>query len=632
MSMIETSFAQEASNFFSTMQANKSISLGEGLAARIREDMAKTSTSYTYLDSTPKIFLIMGIYFKRNAESIYRSGMISLLHIILSIYQSECDTFIIFSHLIENIYPKVIKTQDFFTEKQNSSSFFSELRCFSVLVEKMRPKVVKSLIYKSNDKNLEKFAFDGVIRKLAETWYSNLFLMNFDLNDLIRIWDCMFVFGFDFIRKFALALLSDLESVFLMGVNRELSGFNTCKILDSLVLAGNSVRKKVTIIRDGHDVERIIKKVMTKESYVGISIQTYLEDCRVLEESSEMRIVKLRNTQNLMELMKYTVDDMIKFFEYLDQYESDILISRITFCALSNKMISLDVQTATTFFITFDQQGTDQLSVLSLKLALALIKKGLNTKLKLIVACLDEANNPYINPIKLEKIVQKLEELFDYRNSSYKLASKNAWNSFKKCRAEDLPKILTNHSFFKGLKSLLEYLDLQENGKYRTLRQFSVNDQMIETNNQEVVETEEVEEQHERSETMRTEVLENINYNKFNFSKPKRKSRFHGFIDKYVNTFDKIPEEGSQSGFLANQDDQPSFLPNLLSNFSSVSNTHCIYDEQITSSGNIESKNTETRLDFPKPSESVVSSFSTFKDSTRKSCSRICSASSCILS
>jgi hypothetical protein len=109
MSLVEPSFAKEASDFFSTARADKSIVLADGLAARIREDLAKNAMFYSYQDSNPTILLIMAVFFKRNPKIVYKAGMISLLHVVLKMYQSESDTFIVFAHLIEKIYPKVRK-------------------------------------------------------------------------------------------------------------------------------------------------------------------------------------------------------------------------------------------------------------------------------------------------------------------------------------------------------------------------------------------------------------------------------------------------------------------------------------------------------------------------------------------
>jgi hypothetical protein len=502
-----------------------------------------------------------------------------------------------------------------------------------MLVEKMRPKILKCLSFNCDEKNLQKFAFEMVIKKIAEIWYLNLFCLNFEEKDLLRVWDNAFVFGFEFVRKIALAMLSELESIFLIGVRKEIVRFDVCEKIDALAISGNAVRKMV--MNDNYDVERIIKKVVKKQNYKEVDTDGVLEDSRVLEQTSEMRISKLRQSQGMIEMMKYPIEDLLRFFKYLDSHNNDTQLSRDSFCTLCQKMILLTTKASTSFFVTFDQNCTDLLSILSIKLGFAILKKGMSQKLKLIQSCLDSSQNSSIVHSKLRLLMIKLEELFDNRNNCLKKAPKGLWKRFKTLKVKDFPKIFMKHTVFKGLRECLEFLDTEDHGKYRFLRQFHFSDEMIEKFQVDELETEE---DHEKPQNFQVMRMEDDGpdwvFGRDNFKRPRKNSGFNGFIDKYLN-----PSKGNPGNELVvrteevlKNDDKDDFEdnkhPNFPSEFSSVSKSDYIYEEDTQKKINDLS---ETPIDLPMTQPNNTSGFAYDYLKKSKSCLRTCSNKNCAL-
>ena len=55
-----------------------------------------------------KILNILGMFALKRPDIGYHSGMNRIVALLLSVFQSEGDIFVMFCHIIENLFPKVL--------------------------------------------------------------------------------------------------------------------------------------------------------------------------------------------------------------------------------------------------------------------------------------------------------------------------------------------------------------------------------------------------------------------------------------------------------------------------------------------------------------------------------------------
>jgi hypothetical protein len=109
---VPQTFAQDALNFYREKKSMKQVSLSIATATSIREDLKKTYVgTLISLKSNQKFSqaaAILSIFALKRPDIGYHYGMNFIVAIMLHVFGGEGDAFVMFCHLIENVYPEVI--------------------------------------------------------------------------------------------------------------------------------------------------------------------------------------------------------------------------------------------------------------------------------------------------------------------------------------------------------------------------------------------------------------------------------------------------------------------------------------------------------------------------------------------
>lgn len=98
-------------DFYRSVKQTKQVILSNTTATRIRQDAAKSfSGSLSSLNSgekTQKIITLLSIFASKRNDIGYHFGMNYIGAVLISVFPSESDAFIMFCHIIEIVYPEV---------------------------------------------------------------------------------------------------------------------------------------------------------------------------------------------------------------------------------------------------------------------------------------------------------------------------------------------------------------------------------------------------------------------------------------------------------------------------------------------------------------------------------------------
>lgn len=294
------------------------------------------------------------------------------------------------------------------------------------------------------------------MERLAETWFNTLFTTNLMTTDLLRVFDCILIHGFDFCHKFGLALLSKYETFFRDILRQEVKSLDLAKNSDFLIYAGNVAKNKLVNKFEKVPVEQLIKKCLKKENYTSLN----RHNIRIIfDENSEI----LKRIEMIKEFRRHIggidKDIGIRMITSLDVYESTVLITRPSFLNFFFKNFSWDLETVVKFFVLFDQKGADCLNLLNIKLAIAMMISGFPDKYEVIFKCLDQQDDNYIYRADFIQILKKLEENLYFRQNFYLKNSESQFNSIEKLEKHEFISILNKNEFCQNLVKLLYFID-----------------------------------------------------------------------------------------------------------------------------------------------------------------------------
>lgn len=235
----------------------------------------------------------------------------------------------------------------------------------------------------------------------------------------MRVWDCAFIHGFDFVHKLGLALLSKYERFLRNTIKQETAGLKQGNSVDALITAGNTARLKLVKRCEKQQVEKLIKKAVAKPSYTAISRNQYFTQALSLENSLKERLTRLRISKSLFREQEVTVEDLRRLFEELNRLKMNDQVSRKLFTT-TLKSHAMPEKTALNLFVTFDQLGSDSVAVQELTLGLATLSRStLEEKLMLYFMAFDEEKSGALDPREVVKLVLTLERVLDIRTCSF---------------------------------------------------------------------------------------------------------------------------------------------------------------------------------------------------------------------
>ena len=257
------------------------------------------------------------------------------------------------------------------------------------------------------------------LKRTAEAWFSTLFAASLYPSDLMRVWDCAFILGFEFVHKLGLTLLSRYERFLRNTIKQETAGLKQGNSVDALLTAGNVARLKLVKRCEKQQIEKMLKKALAKPSYAAVSRSQYYRQAVSLENSLKERLSRLRISKALFREQEITVEDLRRLFEELNRLKMNGQVSRRLFLT-TLKSHAMSEKTALNLFVTFDQAGSDSVAVQELLLGLATLSRStLEEKLMLYFIAFDEEKSGTLDPREVVQLVLTLERVLDLRSCTF---------------------------------------------------------------------------------------------------------------------------------------------------------------------------------------------------------------------
>jgi Ca2+-binding EF-hand superfamily protein len=395
----------------------------------VREDCAKAYTGPLSTLGSPQkeaiLVRLIALFLMRRADIGYAVGMASLMAFSLHIFPSENAAFGVFCYVVERLFPI-----NYFSKADREVCRYAEYRTFALLAERLRPRLVQPLkaIFRPQNSSVipiqtREFDFSPFVttlKRTAETWFSTLFASSLYPSDLMRVWDCAFIYGFEFIHKLGLTLLSKYQRLLRNTIKQETASLKQGNSVDALMTAGNLARLKLVKRCEKQPIEKMLKKALNKASYTAITRIQYYAQAVSLESNLKERLTRLRISKSLFREQEMTIEDLRRLFDELNRLKMNDRISRKLFVTTLEKSHSVAEKTALNLFVTFDQTGSDFVPVQELLLGLATLSRStLEEKLMLYFMTFDEEKSGALDPRDVIKLILTLEKVLDIRSSSF---------------------------------------------------------------------------------------------------------------------------------------------------------------------------------------------------------------------
>lgn len=319
----------------------------------------------------------------------------------------------------------------------------TEFRIFAMMAEHLRPLIVTSLrVRTSNSSADDHSAFILMIKRVGQAWFNTLFSHMLVPSELLRVWDNILVYGIEFIHKFALVILSKHEKFIRNSIKAEKKANSGALPLDALIAAGNAVKQQLLTRIETSAVETLLKKALTKPSYLALARDQFAAQAR-LEEGSY--IERLRRLQQTKEQLRRTNNEMDlgtieTAFEALEEVENAGLVSKMAFMQVAFNSFHWSHADALRFFTAFDQKGDNKVDVRELKAALAVLMKGnLQDKLRACFMAFDIDGSGDLDPEEVIEMVSIIERCLDGRSSFFKPNSEGLFTSMGRNEEGKIP-------------------------------------------------------------------------------------------------------------------------------------------------------------------------------------------------
>lgn len=470
LNLIDQEYWTEVQKVYQSLQEAPPSVLPAHTEAILSEDITKAFLGpLATLQSPQRIQQVAKLlrYFLHKRPDIgYVRGMASLLALPLSVFAVESSAFGVFAYMLERVFP-----ESYFDKAERCLGKFTELRIFSLLAERLRPHIVQTLkavfrprnepVTLTQARESDYSPFVSTTKRLAEAWFSTLFSSNLYPVDLVRIWDCLLIFGFEFAQKFGLVLLSRYERAVRNAVKEEVAGINQGSTVDALVTAGTAAALRLLKRTDKLPLEKLIRKAISKPSYVTITREQMRSQAESLESSQEERLARLRISRTLFQETDANYDSFVRMFEELEKMKTGEQVSRRMFQAVM-RGCGWSEKVALNLFATFDQQGTDSVPIRELQVGISMLSKGnLDDKLTLAFAAFDSAKEGEIDPGSAIALVSALEASLDHRLTAFEELSSALFLSMERTAA-GLVSLSGFITAFKASQSVGAILDILE--------------------------------------------------------------------------------------------------------------------------------------------------------------------------
>ena len=364
-----------------------------------------------------RIVNCIGMFVLKRPEIGYHYGMTYLVGLILSIFSAENEIFLLFCYLIEAVFP-----YDFFVADSRQLGMHKELRTVVNMAVVLRPKLMNTLVAvfkpaRTDTRETDTTPFVLFIKRTVESWIKCLFVPYLMLEDAYRAWDHVFIFGFEFITKFSLTLLSKNETFIKNTIKQETKALGLGISVDSLIIAGTLTRLKLLRKLEKLPIEKLIKKSMTKSSYSSLKRTDLLPKATLLEQDNLSRLIRLRQSHSLLRSKSFPYSSALGLINTMFSISSQDQISRGLFISITSKELQWDSHLSSNLYVTFDQQGSDTLSTRQISVGIAILAQcSLEEKLMLAYLTNTVSNSGTVAAEALCETIAAMEEALDCRS------------------------------------------------------------------------------------------------------------------------------------------------------------------------------------------------------------------------
>lgn len=394
----------------------------------------------------------------------YHNGMTYIIGLLLSVFAQESEIFIVFSYLVEVVFP-----DDFFVADNRQLGLHKELRVAVKMAEVLRPKLMVTLIavFKPNGGNVRETdttPFILFIKQTVKIWIKSLFVPYLTLEDIYRVWDNIFIHGFEFILKFALILLSKHENFIKNSIKEETKNIGLGISVDSLIIAGNLARIKLFRKLERLPIEKLIKKAVTKNTYVALKRSSYLAGAIDLEKENLSRLIRLRQSKSLIAVKGLAYSSTYSLIKTMASISTQDQISRGLFGSIMSKEVDWEPRLSANVYITFDQLGQDTVKTKVISIGLAVLTDcSIEEKLMLCYLTNSVSNSGTVSIDSLCDTIIALEDALDCRSKLVKNNLSNVKNSLARYPAGvemlNFVNIIMNDSVCEILIKLIQAIE-----------------------------------------------------------------------------------------------------------------------------------------------------------------------------
>ncbi|OMJ75316.1 hypothetical protein SteCoe_25548 [Stentor coeruleus] len=420
LNLIPSTFIQECDIFYRETKTLRQITIPARSVSEIRKDAAKTVCLHIKTmeteDKVKKIVSNLGMFVLKRPDIGYHYGFTFIMGFLHTVFTVDQEAFVVFCYIVEKIFP-----EDFFLDKDREIGMHRELRVIEMMAEKLRPKILnnfKAVFTPSGGKNKETdfSAFVMFVKRTVEVWLKCLFVPHLTVDDTYRVWDSLLYYGYEFLIKFTLTLFSNYETFINNTVKKEIKLLGIGISIDALIITGNLTRAKLLRKAGKLKIEKLIKKAMNKKTYAVLKRENFLANSENLENENTQRIFRIRNTKKLIQGKSLWYDSVKKLFNSLNTLSYQGQISRNLFVSICTKEMEWSIPWALSVYNTLDQLGNDTLPIEKIKIGLSILSSTtLQEKIDLFFSIFDITNSGKIHLDEICDLIIIIEDFLDNR-------------------------------------------------------------------------------------------------------------------------------------------------------------------------------------------------------------------------
>lgn len=344
------------------------------------------------------------------------------------------------------------------------------------MAERLRPNLVNTMkaVFRTNriSNNLQSdlTPFINTMKRIGEVMFSTLFTVCVLPSNLFRVWDIIFIYGFEAAHKFALAILSKNERLLKNTIKAETKALGIGNTVDALIISGNHAKAKLLTKVEKLPIEKMLKKAISKRTYQNLTRDDFYPEARRIEQDYISRIQKLKQTKDTMirEHTQISKEELTALFKDLMSSNKDGLISRVRFTDLVTTKFHWEKWLALAVFSSFDHSGNDSISLKELLAGLCIIHSGsIEEKLSLLFITYDTDNSGYLDADEIIDLICSLENSMDGRSTFFKTQSQSLYkrmdrNDDGKISIEEFIKAAKEDEACKPIVEFLEAVNSPE--------------------------------------------------------------------------------------------------------------------------------------------------------------------------